>query len=249
MADIFPDPAGPRDGTRRAPSPRRDHGARGLRPVSCGAVTRFRLNGSKMLAVDLAGETVRALNGSMVAYEGQMAFKRQGMTGGEGLRGALKRRIAGEGMTLMEVSGHGTVYLASEATEVTLVQLHGDTLFVESESLLALDGQLQTGVEFLGLRGMGTGQGLATTKVSGHGMVAILSEGPAIALEVTPQMPLCVDPHAYVAHHGQLQQSVVTDVNWRTVLGQGSGESVQFQYQGQGLVYVQPAERGGILEI
>jgi uncharacterized protein (AIM24 family) len=202
-----------------------------------------------MLAVDLAGDTIRALNGSMVAYDGQMTFKRQGMTGGEGLRGALKRKIAGEGMTLMEITGQGTVFLASEATEVTLVPLNGDTLFVESESLLALDGRLQTGVHFVGLRGMGTGQGLATTKVEGQGMVAILSDGPAIALEVTPGTPLCVDPHAYVGHRGQLQQDVVTDVNWRTVMGQGSGESVQFRYQGHGLVYVQPAERGGILEI
>ncbi|WP_245623154.1 AIM24 family protein [Spirillospora albida] len=212
-------------------------------------MAQFRLNGTKMLAVDLAGETIRALNGSMVAYEGQMTFKRQGMTGGEGLRGALKRRIAGEGMTLMEITGQGTVYLASEATEVTLVHLAGDTLFAESESLLALDGNLQTGVHFVGLRGMGTGQGLATTKVEGRGTAAIVSDGPAIALEVTPQTPLCVDPHAYVGHLGRLQQDVVTDVNWRTVLGQGSGESVQFRYQGQGLVYVQPAERGGVLEI
>ncbi|MBO2462568.1 AIM24 family protein [Actinomadura sp. LCR2-06] len=202
-----------------------------------------------MLAVDLAGETIRALNGAMVAYEGRMAFKREGMTGGEGLRGALKRKIAGEGMTLMEVTGEGTVYLASEAAEVTLVQLTGDTLFVESESLLALEGGLRTGVQFIGLRGMGAGQGLATTKVEGHGTVAIVSDGPAIALEVTPETPLSVDPHAYVGHHGQLRQDVVTDVNWRTVIGQGSGESVQFRYQGHGLVYVQPAERGGILEI
>ncbi|MFF0517211.1 AIM24 family protein [Actinomadura nitritigenes] len=212
-------------------------------------MAHFRLNGSKMLAVDLAGETIRALNGAMVAYEGRMAFKREGMTGGEGLRGALKRKIAGEGMTLMEVTGEGTVYLASEAAEVTLVQLTGDILFVESESLLALEGGLRTGVQFVGLRGMGTGQGLATTKVEGHGTVAIVSDGPAIALEVTPETPLSVDPHAYVGHHGQLRQDVVTDVNWRTVIGHGSGESVQFRYQGHGLVYVQPAERGGILEI
>ncbi|WP_245974672.1 AIM24 family protein [Thermomonospora umbrina] len=213
-------------------------------------MARFRLNGSRMLAVDLMNETIRALNGSMVAYDGQMTFKRQGMTGGEGLRGFVRRRVAGEGMTLMEVTGQGTVYLAAEAAEITLIPLQGDTLFVESESLLALDAGLQTGVQFVGLRGMGTGQGLATTKVDGHGMVAILSDGPAIALEVAPGMPLCVDPHAYVGHRGQLQQDVVTDVNWRTVLGQGSGESVQFRYQGHGLVYVQPAERGGgIMEV
>src|SRR5512139_1804625 len=105
-------------------------------PICSWVVAGFRLNGSKMLAVDLAGETVRALNGSMVAYEGQMTFKRQGMTGGEGLRGAIRRRVAGESITLMEVTGHGTVYLASEATEVNLVPLTGETLLVESSSLL-----------------------------------------------------------------------------------------------------------------
>ncbi|GAA2737156.1 AIM24 family protein [Actinocorallia aurantiaca] len=197
-----------------------------------------------MLAVDLMGETIRALNGSMVAYEGQMQFKRQGMTGGEGLMGAVRRRVAGESVTLMEISGQGTVYLAHEATEVNLVPLQGDTLLVESESLLALDGQLRTGVQFTGLRGMSTGQGLATTKVEGHGTVAILSDGPAIALEVVQGQPLSVDPQAYVAHRGQLQQDFVTDVNWRTVLGQGSGESFQLRFTGHGLVYIQPAERG-----
>ncbi|GAA0935725.1 AIM24 family protein [Actinocorallia libanotica] len=208
------------------------------------SVAQFRMNGSRMLAVDLRGETIRALNGSMVAYEGQMQFKRQGMTGGEGLMGAVRRRVAGESVTLMEITGQGTVYLAHEATEVNLVPLQGDTLLVESESLLALDGQLRTGVQFTGLRGMTTGQGLATTKVEGHGTVAILSDGPAIALEVVQGQPLSVDPQAYVAHRGQLQQDFVTDVNWRTMLGQGSGESFQLRFSGHGLVYIQPAERG-----
>lgn len=203
-----------------------------------------------MLAVDLMGETIRALNGSMVAYEGQMQFKRQGMTGGEGMMGALRRRVAGESMTLMEVTGQGTVYLAHQATEITLIPLQGETLLVESESLLAIDGQLQTGVQFTGLRGMSTGQGLATTKIEGHGTVAIVSDGPAIALEVAQGQPLCVDPQAYVAHRGQLQQDFVTDVNWRTVLGQGSGESFQIRFNGHGLVYIQPAERsGGLAEV
>ncbi len=202
------------------------------------------MNGPRMLAVDLMGETIRALNGSMVAYEGQMQFKRQGMTGGEGLMGAVRRRVAGESVTLMEITGQGTVYLAHEATEVNLVPLQGDTLLVESESLLALDGQLRTGVQFTGLRGVTTGQGLATTKVEGHGTVAILSDGPAIALEVVQGQPLSVDPQAYVAHRGQLQQDFVTDVNWRTMLGQGSGESFQLRFSGHGLVYIQPAERG-----
>ena len=35
----------------------------------------FRLQGSKTLAVDLAGDAVKAKNGSMVAYDGRMTFK------------------------------------------------------------------------------------------------------------------------------------------------------------------------------
>ena len=52
-----------------------------LRPVAM-----FRLQGSKVLAVDMTGDAVKAKNGSMVAYDGQMAFKKI-TGGGEGLRG------------------------------------------------------------------------------------------------------------------------------------------------------------------
>lgn len=207
----------------------------------------FRLNGSKMLAVDLAGETIKALNGSMVAYEGQMNFKRSSMGGGEGLLGAVKRKAMGESMKLMEVSGQGVCYFAENATEINLVQLSSDKLWVEASNLLALDGGLKTSTAFNGFaKGATAGQGLFTTTVEGSGTVALLSDGPAIILEVAPTTPLVVDPQAYVAHTGQLQQDVVTDVNWRTAVGQGSGETVQLRFQGQGLVYVQPAERAGV---
>jgi hypothetical protein len=40
------------------------------------AVAMFRLQGSKVLAVDMTGDAVKAKNGSMVAYDGQMDFKK-----------------------------------------------------------------------------------------------------------------------------------------------------------------------------
>lgn len=46
----------------------------------------FRLQSSKVLAVDMTGDAVKAKNGSMVAYDGQMAFKKL-TGGGEGIRG------------------------------------------------------------------------------------------------------------------------------------------------------------------
>lgn len=210
----------------------------------------FRLNGTRLLEVDIANESFRALNGSMVAYVGQVAFKKQGMTsGGGGIRGAMKRKVTGESISLMDCSGSGTVYIANEAQEINLIELAGETLFVEASNLVALSDGITTDQKFTGLQGATTGRGLFTTTATGKGTLAVTTDGPAIVLEVSPGQPLCVDPQAYVAHSGQVQQDFITDVNWRTAVGQNSGESFQLRFQGSGLVYIQPAERQGGVDL
>ncbi|MDP9637858.1 uncharacterized protein (AIM24 family) [Rhodococcus fascians] len=207
-------------------------------------MAQLRMNGHRVLVADLTGDSLRAMSGSMVAYEGDVAFKSAGMGGGGGFRAALKQKVTGESLSLMDVSGKGTVYFAVDAQDITLVEVQGDNLHVESSQLLALTGQLKTDVKFSGLRGATSGQGLFTTVVSGSGTVALLSKGgPIIALAVDPQYPLVVDPDAFVAHRGQLNQSFVTDVTWRSAIGGGSGEAFSLRFDGQGVVYIQPEER------
>ncbi|MGY1453145.1 AIM24 family protein [Streptomyces sp. SS8] len=208
-------------------------------------MAQFRLQGGKVLAVDLAGDTVRAKNGSMVAYEGRMAFKKL-TGGGEGLRGMVTRRLTGEQMEMMEVKGQGTCYFADRASDISLVALQGQKLHVESSNLLCADGSLRTGTTFTGLRGASQGNGLFTTTVEGTGTAALMSDGPAVVLRVTQRFPLQVDPGAYVAHTGDLRQEFQTGVNFRTFMGEGSGESFQIRFEGEGLVYVQPSERNTI---
>nr|WP_308409534.1 AIM24 family protein [Streptomyces sp. A3M-1-3] len=208
-------------------------------------MAQFRLQGSKVLAVDMTGDAVKAKNGSMVAYDGQMAFKKMS-GGGEGIRGMVTRRLTGEQMVMMEVKGHGTCYFADRATEINLVSLHGEKLYVESSNLLCTDGGLRTGTTFTGLRGGATGNGLFTTTVEGTGQAAIMSDGPAVVLRVSAQYPLQVDPGAYIAHTGNLQQHFQSGVNFRTLIGEGSGEAFQIRFEGEGLVYVQPSERNTI---
>lgn len=203
----------------------------------------FRRRGSKVLEVHLSGDPVRALTGSMVAYEGDVTFKKSSMAGGEGLRGALKRKATGESLDLMDMTGRGVVYLASDATEIEVVDLAGETLKVESSALLAVGAGLRTAVEFTGLRGASSGQGLFTTTVTGSGQVAVLSDGPPLVLRVTSSTPLVVDPDAYICAKGSMQQSFVTDVSWRDVVGAGGGEAYSLRFDGDGVVYVQPAER------
>jgi uncharacterized protein (AIM24 family) len=204
----------------------------------------FRLNGARVLEIDLQGKPVRAATGSMIAYTGEVSFRNAGMGGGDGLWAALKRRATGESVALMQCSGNGTVWFAKDAMDVVVVELAGDTLNVESEQLLAISDGLRTDVAFAGLRGASSGQGLFTTTVTGHGRVALLSAGgPPIALEVSPQYPLIVDPDAFIASQGRLNQTFVTDVSWRNLIGESSGEAFSLRFDGHGVIYIQPEER------
>ena len=197
----------------------------------------------KVLVVDLAGDAVRAVTGSMVAYEGTVEFAGAGMGGGDGFRAALKRKAGGESLSLMECRGTGRVHLALDAQHVVVVDLTGDTLRVESEALLAVTSGLRLDVAFAGLGGAAAGQGVATTTVTGHGQVAVLSDGPMIALEVAPGEPLVVDPDAFVASSGAVSTTLVSGVSWRSLVGEGSGEPFSMRFDGSGLVLLQPAER------
>lgn len=202
-------------------------------------------NHKKVIEAHLNGTSIRALTGSMVAYEGEVNFKTAGFGGGSGMLAGLKQRATGEALSLMECTGHGRVYLAVNAQNVTVIDINNEQLQVESRQLLAMAGNLQTNVTFTGLRGAASGgQGLFTTVVSGQGQVALLSAGgPLIHLEVSPQYPLIVDPDAFVCAKGQMQQSFITDVSWRSMVGQGSGEAFSLRWDGQGMVSIQPAER------
>lgn len=203
---------------------------------------RFQLANDRLLQIDLQNEKTMLLAGSMVAYEGSIKFEKA-VLGGESLLGALKRRVANEGFSLMTASGVGTVYCAHEAREITILPMQNKRLLIESSSLLAFDGALRTNTVFAGLRGATTGQGLFTTSLEGSGNVAIMSDGSALMLQVGPHLPLCVDPDAFLGYEGNLQQEFIFDANWKTMIGQTSGETFQLKFTGSGIVYIQPAER------
>ncbi|WP_229459038.1 AIM24 family protein [Massilia glaciei] len=203
-----------------------------------------------MIEVKLNNEEIFAKKGAMISYQGNVAFSRS-FLGGQGVQGLAERAVTNEGYALMSAKGTGSVYYAQGGLFVTIVPVRGETLYVESDNVLAFDARLTPGTMFLGnqggvsglVRGAATGQGLFTTTLQGTGEVAILSDGNAIGLPVTNEVPVFVDPQAYIGHTGQLSSSIVTDLNWKTFVGQASGESYQVKFSGQGTVYIQASER------
>lgn len=211
---------------------------------------KYQLLNEKLLEVELGNEEVFAKRGAMIATTGEIRFAPAAI-GNEGMQGLAMRAVTSEGMGLMRANGRGTVLYARHGLHIHIVQLGDETLYIESSSVLAFDSRLRTGTYFQGnsggvggiVRGAATGQGLWTTTLEGRGEVAILSEGELIALPVTAASPVHVDPNAYIGHKGNLQSQIATDVGWKTFMGQGSGESFQLKFTGEGTLYVQPSER------
>lgn len=201
----------------------------------------FELESSHLLEVKLNGR-VWAKAGSMVAYQGGVKFVRQGMME-QGLGNLLKKAISGEGMQLMKMEGQGRVYVADAGKKITLLRLDGDTIFVNGNDVLAYEDGIQSDITMMKrMAGMMSG-GLFNMRLSGRGIVAITSHYEPLTLPVSAKTgPVFTDPNATVAWSGSLSPEVVADISFSTLLGRGSGESIQLKFQGEGWVVVQPYE-------
>ena len=84
--------------------------------------------------------------------------------------------------------------------------------------------------------------GLFNMNLSGKGMIAITTHYDPLTLSVSPNKPIITDPNATVAWSGSLTPELKTDISFKTLVGRGSGESIQMKFAGQGFVVIQPCE-------
>jgi uncharacterized protein (AIM24 family) len=199
----------------------------------------FALQNSKLLKVRLDQITIQAKLGSMVAYQGDVRFEHAG-SGGVGK--FIKKAVTGEGTQLMKVSGSGEVFLADHAQEVHLIYLENDRITCNGANVLAFDAGIDWDIKKVegGFAGALAG-GLFNMTLAGTGWVAVVSDGPPVLLD-TGEAPTYCDPQAAITWSSGVTTSVKTDVNLKTFIGRGSGESLQIAFQGAGWVLVQPSE-------
>jgi len=202
----------------------------------------FSLQNQKLLKVELADVTIQAKLGSMVAYQGDVKYEH---AGSGGLSKLIKKSVTGEGTRLMKVTGTGEVFLADHAQEIHLVKLDDDKLTINGANLLAFDAGIEWDIKKVeGVSGALAG-GLFNLLLEGSGWVALLSDGPPLLLQVD-EAPTFADPSAAIAWSSGVTTSVKTDMKMKTLIGRGSGESVQLAFGGSGWLLIQPSE--GVLE-
>lgn len=200
----------------------------------------FELENNRLLEVKLTGR-VWAKVGSMVAYIGAVKFTREGLLE-RGMGTLLKKAVSGEGAQLMKMEGQGRVYLADQGKRVQLLALGDETIVVNGNDLLTLEDRVQWSITMMRSLGGMLAAGLFNVRVTGPGLVAITTHHQPLTLAVRVKYPVYTDPNATVAWSGDLEPTVATDVSLGTLLGRGSGESVQLKFSGTGWVVVQPNE-------
>jgi uncharacterized protein (AIM24 family) len=201
----------------------------------------FALQNSKLLKVSLNQVTIQAKLGSMVAYQGDVHFEH---AGSGGINKFIKKAVTGEGTKLMKMSGTGEVFLAHLAEDIHLIKLENDQITCNGENILAFDAGIDWDIKRLEGAGAMSGAlagGLYNTALSGSGWVAIVSDGPPVLLQ-TGELPTFCDPSAAITWSSNLTTHLKTDVNMKSLIGKGSGESLQIGFAGAGWVLVQPSE-------
>jgi uncharacterized protein (AIM24 family) len=198
----------------------------------------FTLQNPRLLKIELSETSVMARNGAMVAYQGDVRFEHKG----GGLGRLLKKAATGESLRLMQATGSGELFLANQAMLVHVLRLSNDTLTVNGSNILAFEAGIDWDITRVkgGTAGMLAG-GLFNVGLSGTGLVALVSDGEPLRLDVA-EAPTFADPQAAIAWSGGVSTSLKSDVQAKSLIGMGSGESFQLALSGQGWVLVQPSE-------
>ncbi|HEX5955862.1 MAG TPA: AIM24 family protein [Solirubrobacterales bacterium] len=198
----------------------------------------FRLQNSKLLRVELAGVEIQAKLGSMVAYQGDVSFEH---AGSGGLSRMIKKAVTNEGADLMKVSGTGEIFLADMAQDVQLLRLEDEAITANGPHVLAFDAGIERDIKRVeGASGALSG-GLYNMELSGTGNVALVSDGPPVLIEIDGESTFA-DPQAAITWSQGVSNSVKTDVNVKTLVGKGSGETFQLVFSGSGWLLLQPSE-------
>ncbi len=210
------------------------------------ATDPFHLENKKLLKVSLQYGPVMARTGAMVAYQGNAAFKN---LGSGGLSKMLKKAITHEGVSAMEMTGDGQVFLANQGMDIQVMYLDNDAVFCNGASVLAYSASIEADIERVssgggGMRALAGSMagGFWQVSLRGTGYVAVTSDGQPVVLDVASAQTVADADAVVLWSSGVSMQPRIDTGGLKSVLRGGTGEMIQLAFGGQGWVMVQPSE-------
>jgi uncharacterized protein (AIM24 family) len=125
---------------------------------------------------------------------------------------------------------------------VHVLRLEEEALTVNGANVLAFESGIDWDITRVkgGTAGVLAG-GLFNVHLRGTGLVALVSDGEPVKLDVS-EAATFGDPQAAIAWSGGVETTLKADVQAKTLIGLGSGESFQIGFSGRGWVLIQPSE-------
>jgi uncharacterized protein (AIM24 family) len=190
VGDAGAAPAVPRPGEHTLP-PRR--------------VEAFRFLENNLMEIEVAAK-VFIKQGTIYSYGGNLTFW-------------VKDRRPGGQPALVIITGTGKVILTDKDREVTFMQVHDETIYVEPAHLLACEESLSPRYLPVGE----DGSGLEVLALEGRGMVALSVASKPMALPVTPDLPVSVPASSVITWSGGLTPRIIDDQQIYAVMAPSSG--------------------------
>jgi uncharacterized protein (AIM24 family) len=174
----------------------------------------------------------------MVAYQGDVKFEH---AGSGGVSRMLKKAVTSEGTQLMKISGSGEVFLADMAQDIHLIKLENDKITANGANVLAFDAGIDWDIKRVEGASSALAGGLYNMELAGSGWIALVSDGPPLLIQLDGEQTFA-DPQAAITWSSGVSTSIKADVNVKTLIGRGSGETIQVGFSGSGWLLIQPSE-------
>ncbi len=217
-------------GARRAPDIRGFRGDLDPAPVGpdvAGKTTRrspeiFRFLENNLMEIDFSGK-VFIKQGTIYSYSGNLTFW-------------VKDKRPGGQPPLVILTGTGRVILTDHDREITFMQVHDETVFVEPGHLLACEEGLTPRYVPLGE------SGLEILALEGRGMVALSVASKPLPLSVTPGLPVSVPAASVITWSGDLIPRLVDDPQIHAVMLHSEARAnTLLRLEGSGRILVEQA--------
>jgi uncharacterized protein (AIM24 family) len=200
---------------------------------------RFDVVEKRLVRIEVDG-FVWIKRGSLIAYRGDLKFRRERVLQTEGVRvksGPFRSAAFREIVPISKAEGKGIIYISDNGKHNQVARLDGGSIYVVAQSLLAFEPSLRHEVRMVGGVGVLAG-GVFLVKLTGSGLVAIAVKGDPLTLRVAPDDPVCTDPTAVIGWSEGLWPQLKTDLEIRSLAAHGGGAPIQMLFRGDGYVVV-----------
>ncbi|MFN2195105.1 MAG: TIGR00266 family protein [Anaerolineales bacterium] len=172
-----------------------------------------------------ANETIQTESGAMVAMAPELEMETEAK--GCFLKSISRSMFGGESFfmnTFTATAPGQRIALAPPLPgDVTVIEMHGETLLVQSGSYLASSSGVQVDTKWTGAKTFFGSEGLIMLKLTGTGTLIVSSYGAIHPMSLTAGEKLKVDTGHLVSFEDTIDYQVTKVAGWKSTLFSGEG--------------------------